>query len=105
MFFTTLLLDLFNIALDKIARFVVSTGFQQTISVIGFLYNILVKINPRKSLKRLLSFLIASIYKEINIYKASITADIDILLGDYILVWNIYLLSYSLTKIKDSILA
>ena len=73
-------------ALNKIARFVASTGFQQIISVIGFLYNAFVKINPRKSLKQLLPFFITSIYKEINIYRAGTMADIDILLGDRILV-------------------
>jgi len=53
----------------------------------------------------LLPFFIASIYKEINIYKASTTANIEILLGDCTLVWNIHLLSYSLTKVKDLMLA
>jgi len=86
MFLTILLLDLFNIALNKIARFVASTGFQQTISVIGFLCNALIKVNPRKSLKRLLPLLIASIRREINIYGAGIMADINILPGDRTLV-------------------
>ncbi|XTI83178.1 hypothetical protein V2W45_1326593 [Cenococcum geophilum] len=71
-------------ALDRIARFVV---------------------NPRKSLKRLLPLLIASIRREINIYGAGITVDMEILLGDCILVWTMYLLGYSLTKVRDSVLA
>ena len=71
----------------------------------GYLYNILIKVNPGKSLKRLLPFFITSIYKEINIYRAGIMADIEILPGDCILVWNIHLLSYSLTKVKDFMLA
>jgi len=85
-FLVILSLDLFNMALNKIARFVASTGFQQTTSVIGFLCNVFVKVNPRKSLKRLLPLLIASICKEINIYRAGTTADTDTLLGDCILV-------------------
>jgi len=97
--------DLFNIALDKIARFIASTGFQQTRSVVGYLYNVLVKVNPRKSLKRLLPLLIASICKEIDVYRVGIIVDTKILPGDRILVWNMHLLSYSLTEIKDSILA
>lgn len=86
MFFTTLLPDLFNIVLDKIARFTAKTSFQQIRSVVGYLYNILIKVNPEKSLKQLLPFLIASIYREIDIYKAGTTVDIEILLGDYILI-------------------
>ena len=97
--------DLFNIALGKTAGFVVSTSFQQITSVVGFLYNALIKVNPKRSLKRLLPLLIASIYKEINIYGAGIIVDTEILLGDCILVQNIYLLYYSLTKVRDSILA
>jgi len=71
----------------------------------GFLYNVLIKVNPRKSLKQLLPLFIASICREINIYRAGTTADIDTLLGDRILVWNIHLLGHSLTKVKDFILA
>ena len=56
------------------------------------------------SLKRLLPLLITSIRREINIYGAGITADIEILLGDRILVQAIYLLGYSLTEVRDSIL-
>ena len=52
----------------------------------GYLYNILININPKKSLKRLLPLFIASIYREINIYGAGTTADIKILLGDCILI-------------------
>ena len=65
----------------------------------------LVKVNPEKSLKRLLPLLIASICREIDIYGAGKTADMEILLGDCILVWNMYLLYYSLTKVGDSVLA
>ena len=105
MFLIALSLDLFNMALDRLARFVVSTSFQQIRSVVGFLCNIFIKVNPGKSLKRLLPLFIISIRKEIDIYRASITVDIEILLGDCILVWTIYLLSYSLTKVRDSVLA
>jgi len=52
----------------------------------GFLCNIFIKVNPRKSLKQLLPLLITSIYKEIDIYRAGTTVDIDTLLGDCILV-------------------
>ena len=50
-FLATLSPDLFNIALDRIAKFVVSTGFQQIRSAVGFLCNIFIKVNPKKSLK------------------------------------------------------
>jgi len=63
------------------------------------------KVNPKKSLKRLLPLFTASIRREINIYKAGATGNMEILLGDYILVWNIYLLHYSLTEVRDSVLA
>ena len=88
-FLITLSLDLFDIALDKIAGFIASTSFQQTRFIVGYLYNVFVKVNSRKSLKRLLPFFITSIRREIDIYGASTTADIEILLGDCILVWNI----------------
>lgn len=97
--------DLFNMALDRIAEFVVSTSFQQTKSAVGFLCNVFIKVNPKKSLKRLLPFLIASICREIDNYRAGITVDTEILLGDRILVWTMHLLSYSLTEVRDSILA
>ena len=71
----------------------------------GFLCNALVKVNPRKSLKRLLPLLIARIRREIDIYRAGTMVDTEILLGDRILVWNMHLLGYSLTKVRDSILA
>jgi len=103
-FLAALLLDLFNIVLDKITKFVIRTGFQQIRSAIGFLYNVFVKVNPGKSLKRLLPLFITSIYKEININKASTMADMEILLRDRILMWNIYLFSYSLTEIGDFVL-
>ena len=78
--------DLFNIALDRIAEFIVSTSFQQTRSVVGFLCNVFIKVNPKKSLKRLLPLLITSIYREIDVYRAGIMVDMEILLGDRILV-------------------
>ena len=71
----------------------------------GFLCNAFIKVNPKKSLKRLLPLFITSIYKEIDIYRASIIVDMETLLGDRILVQTIYLLGYSLTKVKNSILA
>ena len=85
-FLATLLPDLFNIALGKTARFATSTGFQQITSTVGFLCNAFIKVNPGKSLKRLLPLFINSIYREIDTYRASITADTEILLGDYTLV-------------------
>ena len=104
-FLIALLLDLFNIALDRIAKFVVSTSFQQIRSVVGFLYNVFIKVNPKKSLKRLIPLLITSIYREINNYRAGIIVDMEVLLGDRILVWTMHLLGYSLTEVRDSILA
>ena len=85
-FLTALSPDLFNIALERIAKFIVSTGFQQTRSVVGFLCNAFIKVNPKKSLKRLLPLLITSIYREINNYGAGIIVDTEILLRDRILV-------------------
>jgi len=53
---------------------------------VGYLYNALIKVNPGKSLKQLLPLLITSIYREINNYRAGIIVDIEIPLGDCILV-------------------
>jgi len=64
-----------------------------------------VKVNPEKSLKRLLPLFIASICREIDVYRAGIIADIEILLGDRTLVWNMHLLNYSLTEVGDFMLA
>ena len=85
-FFAALLLDLFNIVLNKIAKFTAKTSFQQIRSAVGYLYNILVNINPKKSLKQLLPLFITSIYREINIHNTSIMADMEIPLGDHILI-------------------
>ena len=85
-FLTILSPDLFNMALGKTTRFILNTSFQQSISIVGFLYNMLIKVNPKKSLKRLLPLLITSICREIDIYKAGKTTDTEILLRDCILV-------------------
>ena len=104
-FLATLSPDLFDMALDKIAGFAAKTGFQQTRSAVGYLCNTLVRVNPEKSLKRLLPLLIASIYREIDIHGAGTTADTEIPPGDRTLMWNMHLLSYSLTEVGDSVLA
>jgi len=103
-FLATLSPDLFDIILSKTAGFALSIGFQQSISAVGFLCNALVKVNPEKSLKRLLPLFITGICREIDIYRAGKTVDMEILLGDCILVWNMYLLCYSLTEVGDSVL-
>ena len=85
-FLATLLPDLFDMVLDKIAGFTASTGFQQIRSAVGYLCNTLVKVNPKKSLKQLLPLFITSICREIDIHGASTTVDTKILPRNYILV-------------------
>lgn len=99
--------SLFDIALDKIANFVTNHVIHQARDAMAFICNGLVKINPEKSLKRLLPHLLAGIRTEIddNGAGSTRTTGSEVLPRDRALVWNISLLSMCVVHVGDAVLA
>jgi proteasome activator subunit 4 len=99
--------ELFDIALDKIASFVTNHVIHQARDAMAFICNGLVKINPEKSLKRLLPHLLAGIRVEIedNGAGSTRTTGSEVLPRDRALVWNISLLSMCVVHVGDAVLA
>lgn len=99
--------ELFDIALDKIANFVTNHVIHQAKDAMAFICNALVKIDPHKSLKRLLPHLLAGIRTEIddNGAGSTRTTGSDVLPRDRALVWNISLLSMCVVHVGDAVLA
>ncbi|KAF2178324.1 hypothetical protein K469DRAFT_718418 [Zopfia rhizophila CBS 207.26] len=99
--------ELFDIALDKIANFVTNHVIHQARDAMAFICNGLVKINPEKSLKRLLPHLLAGIRTEIddNGAGSTRTTGSEVLPRDRALVWNISLLSMCVVHVGDAVVA
>ncbi|KAF1998302.1 hypothetical protein P154DRAFT_578121 [Amniculicola lignicola CBS 123094] len=99
--------ELFDIALDKIANFITNHVIHQARDAMAFICNGLVKINPEKSLKRLLPHLLAGIRTEIddNGAGSTRTTGSEVLPRDRALVWNISLLSMCVVHVGDAVLA
>ncbi|KAF2793871.1 hypothetical protein K505DRAFT_375027 [Melanomma pulvis-pyrius CBS 109.77] len=99
--------ELFDIALDKIANFITNHVIHPARDAMAFICNGLVKINPEKSLKRLLPHLIAGIRTEIDDIGAGSTRTTgsEVLPRDRALVWNISLLSMCVVHVGDAVLA
>jgi proteasome activator subunit 4 len=98
---------LYDIALDKIAKFVTSNTINQARDAVAFLCNALVKVNPEKALSRLLPELIAAIRTEIEENGAGSTRTIgsDILPRDQALVWHISMLSMCVVHVGGAAMA
>ncbi|KAF2465409.1 uncharacterized protein BDR25DRAFT_269954 [Lindgomyces ingoldianus] len=99
--------ELFDIALDKIANFVANHVIHQSRDAMAFICNALVKVNPEKSLKRLLPPLLAGIRTEIDDNGAGSTryTGSDVLPRDRGLVWNIAILSMCVVHVGESVVA
>ncbi|KAF2137657.1 uncharacterized protein K452DRAFT_235539 [Aplosporella prunicola CBS 121167] len=98
--------ELFDVALDKIANFVTNHVIHQARDAMAFICNGLVKINPQKTLKRLLPDLLAGIRTEIgeNGAGSTRTTGSEVLPKDRALVWNISLLSMCVVHVGDAVL-
>lgn len=97
--------ELFDIALDKIANFISNHVIHQARDAISFICNSLVKVNPEKSLKRLLPPIFAGIRTEIedNGAGSSRTTGADVLPRDRGLVWYLCILSMSVVHVGDAV--
>lgn len=99
--------ELYDVALDKVAHFISNHVIHQARDAIAFICNSLVKINPRKALKRLLPALFAGIRTEIEDIGAGSTrtaTGAEILPRDRALVWNLMILSMCVVHVGDAVL-
>ncbi|KAH7083286.1 hypothetical protein BKA63DRAFT_561462 [Paraphoma chrysanthemicola] len=98
--------ELYDVALDKIANFITNHVIHQARDAIAFICNSLVKINPKKALKRLLPHLFAGIRTEIEDIGAGSTrtTGAEVLPRDRALVWNLTILSMCVVHVGDAVL-
>lgn len=98
--------ELFDIALDKVANFITNHVIHQARDAISFICNSLVKVNPEKSLKRLLPHLFAGIRTEIEDVGAGSTrtTGADVLPRDRGLVWYLCILSMCVVHVGDAVM-
>ncbi|KAF2860630.1 hypothetical protein K470DRAFT_216576 [Piedraia hortae CBS 480.64] len=106
-FLASLSPELFDIALEQIAKFVSNHIVHQAKDIMAFICNSLVKISPEKALQRLLPDLMANIRTEINENGAgsSRTTGSEVLPRDRALVWHISLLSMCVVHVGKEVLA
>ena len=98
--------ELYDLALTKISHFVTNHVIHQARDAMAFICNALVKINPKKALRRLLPDLVSSIKTEIEFNGAgsSRTTGSEVVPKDRALVWNISLLSMCIVHVGDAVL-
>ncbi|CAK1365279.1 unnamed protein product [Cercospora beticola] len=98
--------ELYDIALEHIARFVSNHVVHQARDAMAFICNALVKISPKKALHRLLPDLISSIKTEIteNGAGSTRTTGSEILPRDRALVWHVSLLSMCVVHVGGDVL-
>ncbi|KAF7197534.1 Proteasome activator complex subunit 4 [Pseudocercospora fuligena] len=98
--------ELYDIALEHIARFISNHVVHQARDAMAFICNALVKISPKKALNRLLPELIASIRTEIseNGAGSTRTTGSEILPRDRALVWHVSLLSMCVVHVGSDVL-
>ncbi|USW52220.1 Putative proteasome activator complex subunit 4 domain, proteasome activator Blm10 [Septoria linicola] len=98
--------ELYDIALEQIARFVSNHVVHQARDAMAFICNALVKISPKKALHRLLPDLISSIRSEISDNGAGSTRTVgsEILPRDRALVWHVSLLSMCVVHVGGDVL-
>ena len=97
---------LYDLALDKIATFVMKHVIHQARDAMAFICQALVKVNPKKAFARLLPELIAAIRIEIieNQAGSTRTTGTDVYPRDRALVWYISLLSMCVVHVGDTVL-
>ncbi|KAK4985302.1 Proteasome activator BLM10 [Elasticomyces elasticus] len=98
--------ELYDLALQQIAKFVTNHVVHQARDAMAFICNALVKVSPKKALARLLPNLIQSIRTEIadNGAGSTRTTGSEILPRDRALVWNISLLSMCVVHVGSDVL-
>lgn len=98
--------ELYDIALEQVARFITNHVVHQARDAMAFICNALVKISPKKALKRLLPELISSIRTEIgeNGAGSTRTTGSEILPRDRALVWHVSLLSMCVVHVGRDVL-
>ncbi len=97
--------ELYDIALEHVARFVSKNVVHQARDAMAFICNALVKISPKKALARLLPELISSIRTEIgeNGAGSTRTTGSEILPRDRALVWHVSLLSMCVVHVGSDV--
>ncbi|EEQ33559.1 Proteasome activator BLM10 [Microsporum canis] len=103
---STLSPELYDIALNKIVDFISDRVIHQARDAMAFICNSLCKVNPEKSLKRLIPLLIRNIRTEIdeNGAASTRTTGSDVLPRDRGLVWNISMLSMCVVHVGGTVL-
>lgn len=98
--------ELYDVALEQIARFVSNHVVHQARDAMAFICNALVKISPKKALHRLLPGLISSIRTEITEVGAGSTRTMgsEILPRDRALIWHVSLLSMCVVHVGSDVL-
>lgn len=98
--------ELYDIALEQVARFISNHVVHQARDAMAFICNALVKISPKKALERLLPELIAGIRTEIGDIGAGSTRTTgsEILPRDRALVWHVSLLSMCVVHVGEDVL-
>ncbi|KAK5119725.1 hypothetical protein LTR85_007301 [Meristemomyces frigidus] len=98
--------ELYDIALEQVAKFVSNHVVHQARDAMAFICNAMVKISPKKALHRLLPDLISSIRTEIseNGAGSTRTTGSEILPRDRALVWHVSLLSMCVVHVGKDVL-
>lgn len=98
--------ELYDIALQQVAKFITNHVVHQARDAMAFICNALVKVSPKKALARLLPDLLSTIRTEIdeNGAGSSRTSGSEILPRDRALVWNISLLSMCVVHVGADVL-
>ncbi|KAK3074880.1 Proteasome activator BLM10 [Teratosphaeriaceae sp. CCFEE 6253] len=98
--------ELYDLALEHVAKFAQNHVVHQARDAMAFICNALVKISPKKALRRLLPDLITSIRAEIgeNGAGSTRTTGSEILPRDRALVWHVSLLSMCVVHVGRDVL-
>ncbi|WPH00129.1 Proteasome activator complex subunit 4 [Acrodontium crateriforme] len=98
--------ELYDLALEHIAKFIAGHVVHQARDAMAFICNALVKISPKKALSRLLPELISSIRNEIdeNGAGSTRTTGSEILPRDRALVWYVSILSMCVVHVGRDVI-
>jgi proteasome activator subunit 4 len=98
--------ELYDLALQQVAKFVTNHVVHQARDAMAFICNTVVKISPKKALHRLLPDIMTSIRTEIteNGAGSSRTTGSEILPRDRALVWHVSLLSMCVVHVGEDVL-